>query len=447
MDRVSRVLQSWRPAKAYPNQDYDFHGTSLPPEILSDIFWSVTEGSLGRLSHLPTQATLALLLLVCRSWYDCGIALLYTRPIIPNDSLPLFLRTLKKSPSLAAFVRSIVFELHRTEPSKRIAWPLRRERENRDVPNILATITSSCPKLEGVAVRGCLHPVVDLPHPKFSISVNKPQLRRLHLDGSVVWDESFDHPSFDNLSLEEISLENFRYLDLRSLERLPNLRRTRIANCGVNLLGEFTNPSTPSTSLRQLEILSILSQPIQEVFAIHYLPFIPTLESLRLEGVWFPDYLHQIEYSRFTQMKHLMLAISRTDVDLPSVPSALRCMPALEELVIDCVRGDPSIVARVIEDLIPPLRENSALSFPALRTLVISGDSTLWDGDLADMEHNIEVLETLCKLRGVEVVLRRIAHQPGDNVGRPSRHARALGLEGMVTSNASSHLSPAYWGL
>lgn len=82
--------------------------TALPVELIEHILTFVAGEARGHTTHTTGRQTLAACALVCRAWYSCTVASLYTEVRLPTvQSTILLARTLRRHPRLAWRVRSL----------------------------------------------------------------------------------------------------------------------------------------------------------------------------------------------------------------------------------------------------------------------------------------------------------------------------------------------------
>ncbi|KDQ55108.1 hypothetical protein JAAARDRAFT_208852 [Jaapia argillacea MUCL 33604] len=348
---------------------------------------------------ISRQVYLASALLVCRTWYHSGVAMLYSRPIFYLSSANLLVRALRQRDDLSSCVRTIFLMI---PPS----FPRRAKAPSRYVRDFV-TILQTVPSIQSLAMRS--HPHRHDPDPPYftkeaylGVTLHPPQLQNLSrfvFDGHALSPDTLSHlsgavfPLLEELSvIDRIVANSFVWPSCPSLTRLQ-FRSCRFINRNITI-------RLPVSALKQLDIDQSLSDEDDADISETLYPFASTLEVLRLDTVMFHG---EIDFSRLTSVRHLSLFLNASSP--PPLPLTVARIPELESLVLTCFgRVDDFSPWSIVERLIS-LLQSGKNELPVLRVLVIQAHSEEWHALPARKEQS-SYLQALCDARGIDLTLR-----------------------------------------
>ncbi|KDQ51625.1 hypothetical protein JAAARDRAFT_40850 [Jaapia argillacea MUCL 33604] len=399
------------------------------------------------------QARLSATLLVCRSWYVCGAKALYSKPAVRSaENLHLLERTLRRRPVLAQLVRCVeVFNLSRNWPRTTL-WEglmelvVRKEKRKRKrYRKDLRSVIDKCVQIHSLGIRTA---VFEKPI-SFDLHLITPSrshnLRRLSLHGKWLFSHSMLSPDIELPLLEDLSLESFSLHEDSRWPNFPSLRRIRISDCGYfSTPGRMPILPVGLPFLAEVELSKIWSNDsYRDIVDVLY-TYSETLQSLQMGGVWMATASLELEYSRFTSLKRLIL---EPDELWPGffLPQTVAQAPALEVLfILMCVPIQYGVTQVTETTLLERMSihlgvgESHAKSFPKLKTLFIEGDLVAWGCNGPDSVK----LKNLCDSRGIDLTLNlydfaQDGFQPlfTKGVARGWRWQSPLGLLGMLLND------------
>ncbi|KDQ61904.1 hypothetical protein JAAARDRAFT_525723 [Jaapia argillacea MUCL 33604] len=409
-------------------------GSRIPPEILTAIFHYLWFQTSDLQKCIARQAHLRSALLVCREWYLSGVHMLYSKLIIDELSLALLLPTLKRKPTLAIHVRTIVILERPLPPSKSFSESTRRQR-------VISSVLQSCKSLQSLVLHARCSFRVFLSAIRSSSQLQN--LRRLAVCGSATSHHHIVARHVTLPQLEELTITSMVVGENTVWPSCPSLRRIRLEGCYfTDHLYRPTIPLPPSP-LQQIDIYHCWTERGDSNISGSLYPFASSLEVLRINSTRIASPMHLFDFSHFTRVKHLSLFIDTPQFSLTTLPRSVALMPQLEELVVTCFWDkyelySPWDVVKDLENLCQDDMHLEKMPFPVLRELVLQV-APFWgkrstDGRDTDQKLRSDILQRFCDLRAIHLQLG----ERGDLVDSvtsfagPQRWLRVLGLEGML---------------
>ncbi|EPQ57862.1 hypothetical protein GLOTRDRAFT_136703 [Gloeophyllum trabeum ATCC 11539] len=346
------------------------------------------------------QATLCLLLSVCKNWYCSAIDLLYRAPVLKNLAQESVLsRTLRAKPELAQLMRSLVLVDYTRYMSRSWAYATRdRARYARK----LGALIEACPAADALTLR---IPAFEPPLTLRSLHVpaRLARLTKMTLIGQDTW---FLSPPYFGSPLELPALRELCLLHMQIREDLewpsmPTLRVLRTSHCAA--MGVLIPAKLPS--LRELSLTEFGVECISRTSALVREKYAATLERVNIGGLGAAAFSRALDFSAFTALRSLTLVPDTRDgLVVGELPDSLGAAPRVESLTVGCIHRDAMgtryAEARLAENLV-----RTVGTMRALRRLVVAGDSRVWEKKErgADVTR-IEMLADACASAGVELV-------------------------------------------